>query len=138
MKTAHPILIIEDDLDDCELIVQALADIGIQNERKCFEDGEKALRYLQTTSEKTFLILSDLSMPLLNGLELKKQINKDEKLRTQSIPFVFLTTSNSKKDILEAYNLLAQGFFTKPNDYRSLITLLRSVTHYWDIAQHPS
>ena len=77
-------------------------------------------------------------MPILNGLELKKKINNDDKLRIQSIPFVFLTTSDSKKDVIKAYELLAQGFFTKPNDYISLVTLLKSVTHYWDIAKHPN
>ncbi|GEO12087.1 response regulator [Segetibacter aerophilus] len=137
MKTFHPILIIEDDADDCELIESALDSIGVKNERKCFNNGQDALEYLQTTDEKTFLILSDVNMPVLNGLKLKEIINTNDKLRTQSIPFVFLSTSNSKKDINAAYDLLAQGFFTKPNSFGDLIDLLKNVTNYWETARHP-
>jgi CheY-like chemotaxis protein len=137
MKNTHPILIIEDDVDDCELIQSALEDIGVQNEQKCFKNGQEALDYLQSTSEKTFLILSDVNMPILDGLELKRKINTDDKLRMQSIPFVFLSTSNAKKDINTAYDLLAQGFFTKPNKFNALTDLLKNVTNYWGTAKHP-
>ena len=134
----HPIIIVEDDNDDCELIQSALNEIGVTNEQKCFKDGTQALKYLQTTHEKTFLILSDINMPHLNGFELKQQINSNEKLKTQAIPFVFFTTSNSQKDIDTAYNLSAQGFFTKPGKYETLKELLQSVTKYWQKAQTPT
>ena len=137
MKYSNPILIIEDDPDDCELIQSALSDIGVKNEQKCFRNGQEALEYLQSTNEKTFLILSDVNMPILNGLELKRKINTNDKLRTQSIPFVFLSTSTAKKDINTAYDLLAQGFFTKPNKFDDLIELLTNVTNYWETAKHP-
>ncbi|HEX8334971.1 MAG TPA: response regulator [Segetibacter sp.] len=134
----HPILIVEDDQDDCELIQTALKEIGVDNEQKCFHDGSEALKYLQTTSSKTFLILSDINMPQLNGFELKKQINSSAKLKKQGIPFVYLTTSTNKKDIDTAYDLFAQGFFTKPNKYGNLVELLKNVTNYWDTAQTPT
>ena len=137
MKQTNPILIIEDDEDDCELIQSALHDIGVRNEQRCFKNGQDALEYLQSTLDKTFLILSDVNMPVLNGLELKKLINTNDKLRSQSIPFVFLSTSTSKHDINTAYDLLAQGFFTKPNKFDELIDLLKNVTNYWEIAKHP-
>ena len=137
MRKIHPILIIEDDDDDCELIQSALEKIGVENEKKCFKNGQEALEYLQSTSERTFLILSDVNMPVLNGLELKRKINSSDKLRTQSIPFVFLSTSAAKKDINIAYDLLAQGFFTKPDKFDALINLLKNVTDYWETAKHP-
>jgi CheY-like chemotaxis protein len=137
MKETRAILIVEDDPDDCELIQLALKDIGIENEQRCFKNGKEALDYLHSTEEKTFLILSDVNMPVLDGLELKRKINTNDKLRTQSIPFVFLSTSNAKKDINAAYDLLAQGFFTKPDKFDALINLLKSVTSYWKIAKHP-
>ena len=137
MPYRSPILIIEDDVDDCELIEAALDSIGVKNQRKCFTNGQDALEYLQSTADKTFLILSDVNMPVLNGLELKKRINTNDRLRTQSIPFVFLSTSNSKNDINAAYDLLAQGFFTKPNKFDDLIDLLKNVTNYWETAKHP-
>ena len=137
MKINHPIIIIEDDEDDCEFIQSALIEIGVKNEQKCFKNGQEALEYLRVTSEKTFLILSDINMPILNGLELKKEINSSDKLRSQSIPFVFLSSSNTKKDINAAYDLLAQGFFTKPNKFDALSNLLKNVINYWDEAKHP-
>ena len=76
-------------------------------------------------------------MPILNGLELKRRINTSDKLRKQSIPFVFLSTSTAKNDINAAYDLLAQGFFTKPNKFNDLIDLLKNVTNYWETAKHP-
>ena len=138
MKTNHPILIIEDDEDDCELIQSALDDIGIQNEQKCFRNGQEALNYLQNTSEKTFLILSDVNMPVLNGFELKRIINENDKLRTQSIPFVFLSTSDTKSEVNKAYDMLVQGYFKKPHTYGDIKDLLKMVTHYWGTARHPN
>jgi CheY-like chemotaxis protein len=134
----HPILIVEDDQDDCELIQSALKEIGVKNEQRCFTNGSEAFTYLQTTSEKAFLILSDINMPQLNGFDLKKKINANDKLKKQGIPFVFLTTSNNKKDIDTAYDLSAQGFFTKPGKYDNLLEILKNVTKYWQTAQTPT
>ena len=138
MKNRNPILIIDDDPDDCEFIQHALVDIGVENDHICFTNGQEALTYLKTTGIRTFLILSDLNMPLLNGLELKKEINKDDKLRKQSIPFVFLSTSNSKKEVEAAYDLMVQGYFKKPNSMEEIKEILKMVTQYWDTCDHPN
>lgn len=138
MSHTSPILIVEDDQDDCELIQTALKDMGITNEQKCFGDGKQALNYLQNSHEKTFLILSDINMPNLNGFELKKKINANESLKKQAIPFVYLTTSNSKQDIDKAYDVFAQGFFTKPNNYNTLIGLLTKIIQYWKSSEAPA
>ncbi len=138
MSTLHPIIIIEDDADDCEAIQLALEEIGILNEQKCFQNGLEALNYLQSTSEQTFLILSDVNMPILNGFQLKEEINKNDKLRIQSIPFIFLTTSGRPKDVDVAYNLLVQGFFQKPDTFGEIKDLLKMVTHYWRTAKQPT
>lgn len=138
MKTNHPILIIEDDADDCEFIQSALDEIGVLNEQKCFKNGKEALNYLQNTTENTFLILSDVNMPVLNGFELKQKINSSDKLRTQSIPFIFLSTSDTKSEVAKAYDLLVQGYFKKPHNYEDIKTLLKMVTNYWEVAKHPN
>ena len=136
MKNYLPILIIEYDSDDCELIQFALKDIGVDNEQKCFRNGQEALEYLQSTSEKTFMILSDVNMPMLNGFELKDKINSDDRLRKQSIHFVFLSTSDTKKDVNRAYDMAVQGFFKKPQTYEEIKDLLKMVTNYRDICKN--
>jgi CheY-like chemotaxis protein len=138
MHYINPILIVEDDEDDCELIQSALNDIGVRNEQRCFKNGEEALKYLKNTTEKTFLILSDVNMPLLNGFQLKTEINKDDELRKRSIPFVFLSTSANPKEVREAYEMMVHGFFKKPTTFEGIKEVLHTVTHYWNKSQHPN
>jgi len=133
-----PIVIVDDDRDDCDFIVEALSDLGVTNKLVCFENGLQALTYLKTTNQKTFLILSDVNMPLMNGLELKKEINKDDRLRQKSIPFVFLSTSSAVKEILTAYDLMVQGFFIKSNKLDLLKNNLKIIVDYWKTSQHPN
>lgn len=132
-----PIVIVEDDVDDSDFIQSALNDIGIKNEVKRFANGQEALDYLQHTSDKTFLIVSDVNMPIVNGFELKREINKDNKLRMQSIPFIFLSTTRQAAEVDKGYQLMVQGFFQKPNTYDDIKILLSTVTNYWRIALHP-
>src|SRR3954470_18208468 len=115
MPKKGPIILIEDDVDDQELISEAIRSLAYQNEIKSFDNGQEALEYLATTSDKPFLIFCDVNMPVMNGLELRKHINDDEYLRNKSIPFVFLSTSDDKDPVRKAYALASQGFFKKPN-----------------------
>lgn len=137
MKNIHPIIVVDDDLDDCELIQSAFSDIGIANEIIFFANGAEALAYLKSTQEPTFLIFSDVNMPCMNGLQLKEEINKDSYLRRFSIPFVFLSTSNTAREVEAAYDLLAQGYFKKPNSYKEIKAILKMVTDYWNTCKHP-
>ena len=130
-------MIVEDDLDDCDFIETALNEIGVKNEIKCFRNGQEALDYLQGTSEKTFLIVSDVNMPIVNGFELKRAINKDNKLRLQAIPFIFLSTTEQPREVDKGYDLMVQGFFQKPNTFDEIKQLLTTVTNYWRTALHP-
>lgn len=86
--TKGPIIIIEDDKDDQEVYVEAIKAIGIPNEIYFFNDGREALDYLLNTEEQPFIILSDINMPGMTGLELKKVIQDDPYLCTKGIPFV--------------------------------------------------
>ena len=135
--TKNPIIIIEDDQDDCELIVHAFKDLNVENEVKFFHNGLDALNYLKTTTDKVFLILSDVNMPLMNGMDLKRTIFADEQLRKQTIPFVFFSTSSRTKEIAQAYEMMVQGYFIKSHDYDNLKTLLKVILDYWRHCKHP-
>lgn len=138
LKDTNLILIIEDDQEDCELIQLGLKAIGVENEQKLFSNGEEALHYLKSAPESPFLIISDINMPRLNGLELKKKINSDDELRKKGIPFVFLSTSDTKKEVSEAYEMMAQGYFKKPATFDGIKEVLRTITNYWKTARQPN
>jgi len=132
------ILIVEDDKDDCELLVTALLASGIKNEFLCFHDPAEALDYLKSTKKETFLIISDVNMPIMNGFDFKKKINEDNKLDRKKIPFVFLSTSDSAYLINQAYTLSIQGYFQKPNDVKTMNSVVRSIVEYWSMCKHPT
>lgn len=133
-----PILIVEDDKDDCELLTTALLAIGIKNEFLCFQNPTDALAYLKTTENDTFLIISDVNMPMMNGFDFKKKINEDSRLNKKRIPFVFLSTAVSTYLVNEAYTLSIQGYFQKPNDLKSMNNVARSIIDYWNNCKHPT
>lgn len=134
----RPIIIIEDDIDDQEIITHVLESIGIPNKPVFFNNGREALHFLQTEDVHPFVILSDVNMPVMNGFELRKRISENEHLRKKSIPFVFYTTAADQKAVSTAYDLTVQGFFIKPPDVKSLTKVLTSIMEYWKYSIHPN
>jgi CheY-like chemotaxis protein len=132
-----PIIIIEDDEDDQQILREVFERLHVPNELKFFGNAEDAYAYLETTTDKPFLIFSDINLPRMSGAELKKKINVNEKIRRKSIPFVFLTTTSAHQAVLDAYESLAQGFFTKPNNLTSLERMIEMILNYWKISRHP-
>lgn len=131
MNDQDPIILVEDDIDDCELMQQALLEAGSTNPFICFTSGDQALAYLKGTTENIFLIISDVNMPRMNGLDLKKQINEDHTLNGKNIPFVFLSTSSTWLIVKQAHQLCPQGYFKKPNNITELIDTARNIISYW-------
>ncbi len=80
-----PILIIDDDLDDWEIFKMIFTELGVENNLLFFDKAKKALDYLYETKDKPFLILCDVNMPLMTGIEFRKKLNEDEYLRRKSI-----------------------------------------------------
>lgn len=133
-----PILLVEDDVDDQEIIIEALQTLGVQNEVKTFDNGQKALDFLKIMDKQPFLIISDLNLPVMNGLQLKFEIQNNEYLRTKSIPFIFLSTSGDKKAVEEAFQLQVQGFFVKEISYEGINKQLKGIIDYWKNCRHPN
>jgi len=131
-------VLIEDDIDDQEFITDALKSLGVQNEIKTFEDSQKALDFLKATSHQPFIIISDVNMPVMNGLQLKHTIEEDEYLKSKSIPFVFLSTSAEPKAVKEAFKMSVQGFFVKENTYEGIRLQLKQIIEYWSSSRHPN
>lgn len=129
---------IEDDSDDQYLIKLAAEALKIPNELRFFSNGQSALDYLETDQEQPFLILCDINMPQLNGMELRKYINRSKYLREKSIPFVFLTTSADKETIRIAYQEGAQGFYQKANGFAEFQEQIKIIITYWQSCLHPN
>lgn len=127
----YPIVLIEDDKDDCEFIIDALYSAGAKNEVRCFQSPVQALEYLRMTSDKPFMIISDINMPQMNGFALKRAINEDEKLNRKRIPFIFLSTSAHSDLVHEAHHLCAQGYFQKPVAVSAYKEIAKAIINYW-------
>jgi CheY-like chemotaxis protein len=131
------IIIIEDDADDQELLKEIFKELQIPNLLKFFNSCLNALDYLISTIEKPFLIICDINLPAMTGLEMYKMIKENEALKVKSIPFVFLTTSSDQKVIGEAYAMSIQGFFVKPSSVKEQKEMIRMIVDYWKICRHP-
>ena len=131
MQKSGPIIVIEDDSDDQEMLQEIFLKLNYPNEIIFFEDGYKALDYITGSNVQPFLILSDINMLKLNGLELKKKIHNNEELRIRCIPYLFFTTGGDRKAVTDAYSMSAQGFFIKPGTMRHLENTLRKIIEYW-------
>ena len=131
MNKLGPILIVEDDKDDREILGEVFKKLRYKNKVKFFSDGQEALNFFLDQEEVPFLILSDINMPKLNGLELREIIQRNEELRMKCVPFLFFTTSTTKKSVWDAYQLSVQGFFIKPNSFKELEQVIKKIVDYW-------
>ena len=134
----EPIIVVEDDADDQFLLSKVLERIGVESEILFFFNGREAWEYLKTTERKTFLILCDINMPVMNGLELREKINNDEVMRRKAIPFVFLSTAARAIDVDKAFDLSAQGFFVKESTLQEMEDSLQVILSYWNKCRHPN
>jgi len=133
------ILIIEDDTDDKEILEDIIVSLGNTSKIVWKINGADALSYLCECNEKILIIFCDMNMPIMNGLELKRQIDADPVLRKKSIPFVFYSTAATESAIQEAYTKLSiQGFFKKENDYHKTRSVVNHILEYWKNCIHPN
>jgi CheY-like chemotaxis protein len=139
MSKLGPIVIVDDDPDDHYLIREICHLLKLQNEIVSIHDGHAALEYLRTPSAiQPFIILCDMNMPGMTGLQLRDEIIRDEALRKKSIPFVFLSTTAREKDVKTAYDLTVQGYFEKGHDFEKFKEKLVLIFEYWRECKHPN
>lgn len=131
------ILLVEDNPDDEALTLRALKKNNILNEVIVAHDGAEAIDYLFATghyagrnpAEQPQLVLLDLKLPKIDGLEVLSRIRADHRTRLQ--PVVILTTSNEERDIIAGYELGANSYIRKPVDFESFIEAVRQLGLYW-------
>lgn len=126
-----PVFIVDDDDDDQEIIKEIWKELGYTNELLSFSNGEAVLSQLKTYPTVPFLIICDVNIPGMDGLELKKRVIEDENLYYKSIPFVFWSTQASKEQIKRFYDLCGNGFFLKGNNVHEVKNSLAVIVDYW-------
>jgi CheY-like chemotaxis protein len=134
--TKGPIIIVDDDIDDREIYAEVIRDMGIPNHIRFFGGGQEALQYLISTPEQPFVILSDINMPQMNGLEFKEKIQSDDFLRQKGIPFIFISTNAAPSAVKKAHLLSVQGYFMKPANITAIHDMLSKIFAYWDLCKH--
>ncbi len=133
----NPIIIIDDDEDDLELIQQAFEELQFDNEIIIFRDGRLFLEYIKNAG-KILFILCDINMHPINGLELKRIVNEDEVLRLRCVPFIFLSTSAATASVFKAYSTGVQGYFIKPPSFQAMKDMIMKMVNYWSDSHHPN
>ena len=142
MSSLGRILMVEDDPKDVELTLTALEEYNLANEVVVAGDGEQALDYLycrgayQTRGgENPAVILLDLKLPKVDGLEVLKQIKSDEKLKL--IPVVVLTSSKEEKDMVASYKLGVNAYVVKPVDFHEFVNAIKELGAFWAVINEP-
>jgi len=126
-----PVIVIEDDEDDQIFLNEIFKKLNYSNEIIFFNDGNDALDYLNKTNINPFLILSDINMPRINGMELRGKVHTNEQLHIKCIPYLFFTTNANKQSVIDAYSMSVQGFFVKPNNMDKLEHTIKTIMEYW-------
>lgn len=137
LRDKRPLLIVEDDVVDQMLLQRAIKGLGISSRLYVATNGEEALDFLNNESnERPALILLDLNMPKMNGIEFLKAVKADESLKL--IPVIVLTTSKEEKDIKDSFSLGIAGYMVKPVDYSKFVEIIKAITRYWDFSELPA
>lgn len=136
MKSNKPILVIDDDNFDLLTTKKALKEIKVTNSVVSAQNGEEALEYLQNPdSELPCIILLDLNMPRMNGLEFLEVIKQDANLK--KIPVIVMTTSLEDQDKNDSFSLGIAGYMQKPIEYATFIKTVKAINLYWTISELP-
>lgn len=130
MNTTSAILLVEDDVVDVMTVKRAMRDLGMPNPLRVAGNGEEALRDLRAPDHPLpGLILLDLNMPRINGVEFLRLVKGDDQLRR--LPVVMLTTSRQETDRLQSYDLGVAGYIVKPVEYPRFVEVMQHINQYW-------
>ncbi len=142
MTNPIKILLVEDDPNDVELTLSALRENHVANEITVARDGEEALDYLfrrgayeSREPGEPAVVLLDLKLPKVSGMEVLESIKNDPELRT--LPVVVLTSSREEQDLVRSYNLGTNAYVVKPVDFHDFIGAVRQVDLFWVITNQP-
>jgi two-component system response regulator len=137
------ILLVEDNPNDLELTLMALSENNLANHVQVVRDGEEALDFIFSTGKyegrdiniKPKVILLDLKLPKVDGIEVLRKVRADEK--TKTIPIVVMTSSREERDVVETYKLGVNSYIVKPVQFESFIKIVKELGFYWLMINQP-
>ncbi len=142
MSNLGRILIVEDDPNDVELTLTALTDYNLANEVVITRDGQQALDYLYyqgeyatRSTDNPAVMLLDLKLPKIDGLEVLQRIKSDENLKR--MPVVVLTSSHEERDMMRSYNLGVNAYVVKPVDFHEFVNAVKELGVFWAVINEP-
>lgn len=144
MKKGFPILLVEDDLVDVKTVKRAFKEAKITNPLFVTGDGEEAIAFLRHEGHyenaddpppRPGIILLDLNMPVMNGIEFLKIVKNDNDLKR--IPIIVLTTSREESDRLKSYDFSVAGYISKPVDFEKFVEAIKIIDLYWTFNELP-
>ncbi|MBN1392087.1 MAG: response regulator [Sedimentisphaerales bacterium] len=131
-----PVLLVEDDVVDVMSVTKAFQYLHIRNPLVHVQNGEEALAYLRNKDNpKPQIILLDLNMPKMNGVEFMKVAKADNHLK--NVPVIVLTTSSDERDRVETFKLGVAGYIMKPLNHQDFIEMMDKIHQYWEMAIFP-
>lgn len=135
MKNAKCILLVEDNPDDLELTLRALREHRLANRIDIVRDGAEALDFLDRAEELPAVVLLDLKLPKIDGMEVLRRVKADERLR--AVPVVVLTSSREESDLVASYRLGVNSYIVKPVDFGGFSEAVRQLGMYWLVLNEP-
>jgi CheY-like chemotaxis protein len=136
MRNSKPVLLVEDDSVDAMTVKRAFKDLNVANPLAHTLNGKEAFEYLTGGgNERPCIILLDLNMPRMNGIEFMQVVKVDDKLK--KIPIVVLTTSREERDKVESFRLGVAGYMLKSIDYKDFVEVVRTISIYWTLSELP-
>jgi CheY-like chemotaxis protein len=142
MSGLRPILVVEDNANDLELMLEGLSEQKLANPIAVARNGEEALDYLfrrgahaDRPDEDPVVVLLDLKMPKVDGLEVLRTVKADSRLRR--LPIVMITSSREEQDLVQSYDLGANGYVVKPVDFSEFLKTVRDIGAFWAVLNEP-
>ena len=138
MNKSGPIILIEDDMDDKAILGEIFAELKYENEILFFDDGLKAIDYLQDIDTTPFLIITDINLPKISGIELREKLRNSGDIKLQCVPVLYFTNEASQTTLIDAYCKSVQGFFKKPATYYQFAQTIKVIIEYWKECRSPN
>jgi len=136
MKNSRRILLIEDDQVDALTVKRILRELSAGDRLDIVSDGEQALEFLKDPVQpRPSIILLDLNMPRMNGIEFLQIVKNEESLKM--IPVVVVTTSKGGQDIADSFGLGVAGYMVKPVNYQKFVEIITTIDRYWSLSELP-
>lgn len=133
----RPIIIIEDDLDDQEILREIFDELEMTDQVRFFSSCLAVLDFLMKTIVQPLIIISDINVPQMTGIELKQKLENLDHLRNSFIPFIFLTTTGDQLVINRAFETAPQGYFVKPTSVGAIKETIQIILKYWNMSKVP-